>query len=86
MPDWTNYTTGTSANDPIFYVSNIPLTAMQIEQQYAEFQERKRQEKHIMEQEWEREWQEDEKRIQQAKELEEDKCKYPLFFLKGGIV
>ena len=80
MPDWAgqyvNYTTvstGTST-DSSFYVT-VPFGVPNIEQAWVKYlQERERQDL-IMEQ-----------MIREEAELEEDKRKYPLFFLKEGIV
>lgn len=77
MPDWSNYFTGyaagTSTSDGWVNIS-VPSVS-QVQQDYEVYiRERERQDR-VMEQ-----------MLQEQAELEEEKRKYPLFFLKEGIV
>jgi len=71
MPDWTNY-----------YASYATGTSTWIQQDYEEYQRKREQQDLMMEQMW----QEEQERIDKMDELRRDKEKYPLFFLKEGIV
>lgn len=82
MPDYFFYQ-GTSSDTEW---STVSFTATQILQDFEQSQHQREQEERV----WERQWEEQQAQIQEerrlAKELKEDKKKYPLFFLKEGIV
>ena len=77
MPDWTNYFagfTGTSTSDGWVYTPISSVVTL-IQQDYEEYQRECERQDHIHKQ-----------ILQEQAELAEDKKKYPLFFLKKGIV
>lgn len=82
MPDWANYYRG---------YTTIP-TVTQLQQEYEEYRQRVELEEpqYQLTSDFVRQFEEEMRRmeesIQRVKELEEDKRKYPLFFLKEGIV
>lgn len=77
MPDWTNYyfsyDTGTSFSSQ---------TAAQIQQEFEEYQYQRVREQQM----WAEHQELMDKLDRQAEEEAEDRQKYPLFFLKEGIV
>lgn len=89
MPTWPNYYSsydaGTSSTPTFSH-----LTATQVQQEYAEYIKRRERKERTIQQLWEEHQQMLDKQKQQAErqaeELREDKRKYPLFFLKEGIV
>ena len=77
MPDWTycysSYAAGTSTSDGWINISVPSVT--QIQQDYEEYQRERKEQDRIHKQ-----------ILQEQAELAKDKKKYPLFFLKEGIV
>jgi len=80
MPYFTYYGSSTDCTDTWSSLFNI--TAAQIQQDYEEYRRKREQQDLMMEQMW----QEEQERIDKMDELRRDKEKYPLFFLKEGIV
>ena len=82
MPDWSNfyfsYDVGTSTSAGW----SVNVTAIQVEQLHQAYQQKLEQEQRI----WERQWEEKKEEAAKRKQIAEDKVKYPLFFLKEGIV
>lgn len=75
MPDWTFtfYGDTMASNDDWINISIPPVS--QVQQEYEEYvRECEQQDREI------------ERKLQEQAELEEDKKKYPLFFLKEGII
>jgi len=84
MPDWTDYfdgyTAGTSTSDERINIS-VPSVS-QVQQEYAEYQREYERQDIIYEQQmWMMKQQ-----MEEERRLEEEKIRYPLFFLKEGIV
>jgi len=73
MPDWIHSTSTTSWGGDVWAPTH--RTAAQVQQSYEEYQQECERQDRIME-----------RRLREQAELEEDKRKYPLFFLKDGIV
>ena len=91
MPDWTNYINGndstlTYRGIEISYIPAVALTATQIQEQYAASRREQERLDYFYHQMWESEQQRRREELEQEKQLQEDKRKYPLFFLKEGIV
>jgi len=84
MPDWINYyvsyTAGTSTSDEWINIFVPPIS--QVSQQYEEW----KQERECQDQIYELQMQMHEQQIEEERQLIKDKEKYPLFFLKEGIV
>ena len=84
MPDWTNYfagfAAGTSTSDGWVNMSIPSVT--QIRQDYEEYQR----ECERQDQVYEQQMQMMEQQMEEERQLAKDKKKYPLFFLKEGIV
>ena len=79
MPNWTNYF-WTSTSDGWI---NIPVPSVtQIQQDYEEYQR----ECELQDQVYELQMQSLEQQMEEERQLIKDKEKYPLFFLKEGIV
>lgn len=90
MPDWTNYsfryTTGTSASAGTFAILGVPFTANQIQQEYEEWERENERQDRIWELQMQMHQQQMEQQAEEEKQLIKDKERYPLFFLKEGIV
>jgi hypothetical protein len=88
MPDWTNhsfdYGAGTSTSFGWINIS-VP-SASQIQQEYEEYQRECEHDDRIMEQQMREADEQCYKEMQEKAERAEEKRKYPLFFLKEGIV
>ena len=86
MPDWTNffsdYAAGTSTSDGWINISVPSVTQFQEEMNYAEFQRECEQQNQI----YELQLLQEQAELEEERQLIKDKERYPLFFLKGGIV
>ncbi len=61
-------------------------TAAQVQQQYEEYRQEQERQQSLIQQFWDEHQQMCDEQARQAEELRKDKVKYPLFFLKEGIV
>ena len=87
MPDWTyyygSYDTGTSTSTE--FSVRVP-TAAQMQQELEQYQRECERQDRIYEQQIQMLEQQMEEEMEKERQLIEDKRKYPLFFLKEGIV
>ncbi len=77
MPDYNNYyfsyDVGTSSG------VSLTATATKLQQQFEYYQQRQVEQQQQAQHLWEQQ-------MEEERQLQEDKVKYPLFFLKDGIV
>lgn len=86
MPDWTNYHSSYVTETLLssdFYVTIPTVSQMRQDEEYQRECER---EDRIYELQLQMQRQEIEQEIEEEKQLDEDRSKYPLFFIKEGIV
>ena len=84
MPDWTSYfsgyAAGTSTSDG--WINRFIDLDAELQQEFEAYQQERKRKDLIMEQEW----QDAKMQVEKERQLIEDKERYPLFFLKEGIV
>ena len=84
MPDWTNYfsgyAAGTSASDE--WITLPTPYASQLQQEFQEYQRECERQDQI----YELQLLQEQAELEEERQLIKDKEKYPLFFLKEGIV
>ncbi len=84
MPYFTFYSSPCAGTDT--WATNDTLTAPQVQQKDAESRQSQERQKEVFQRLWEKYLEDERQEAIKKKQRAEDKVKFPLFFLKEGII